>query len=276
MGGGSVSGGQVAPGCSQCATWNASQVPFKIYGNTYYVGTRGLSSLLVETDAGLVLIDGALPESAGLIAGNIRALGFRLEDVKLILNTHVHFDHAGGIAELQRLTGAEVVVSKWSAAVLTKGGVSENDPQYGSLQPVAAVKRVRALREGEAVRLGRTELTPHATPGHTPGGTSWTWPSCEAGKCLEMVYADSISAVSSDGFKYTASEKYPHAIEDFQRSFAFLDTVRCDILVTPHPEASGLWDRLAARQMVDTGACKRLAETGREMLKKRIAAEAER
>ncbi len=95
-----------------------------------------------------------------------------------------------------------------------------------------------------------------------------------------MVYADSISPVSSEGFKYTSSAKYPHAIQDFEQSFAFLDSVRCDVLVTPHPEASGLWDRLAAREqgvtpdpMVDAGACKRLEAIGRENLTKRIASE---
>ena len=271
---------QPSPACSQCALWNAPQVPFHLYGNTYYVGTHGLGSLLIKTDAGLALIDGALPESAPMIASNLRTLGFRVEDVKLIFNTHVHYDHAGGIAALQRMSGAEVVVSQWSAGVLAKGGVSEGDPQYGVLEPVAAVKRVRSLHDGETVRLGEVLFTPHSTPGHTPGGTSWTWESCEAGRCLGMVYADSISPVSADGFKYTSSAKYPHAIEDFERSFTFLDSVHCDVLVTPHPEISGLWERVAARgrgvtpdPLVDPGACKALAAAGRENLRKRIASE---
>ena len=262
--------GQRAIPCASCAVWNATQAPFKIYGNTYYVGPHGLSSLLVKTDAGLVLMDGALPESAGMIAGNIKALGFKVEDVKLVFNTHAHYDHAGGIAELQRISGAEVVVSPWTAKLLRKGGSSEDDAQYGVLEPVAVVKRVRALRDGETVRLGDVVFTPHATPGHTPGGTSWTWESCEVGRCLGMVYADSISPVSAEGYKYTA---HPRAMAEFETSFAFLDGVRCDVLLTPHPEASGLWDRVAAGKVQDAGACKRLAATGREHLKKRAAVE---
>jgi metallo-beta-lactamase class B len=112
---GSVFGQQPASSCSQCPVWNTPQTPFRVYGNTYYVGPHGLSSILVTSDAGHVLIDGAIPESVPQIVANIRSLGFRIEDVKLILNSHVHFDHAGGIAELQRLSGARVVASKSSA-----------------------------------------------------------------------------------------------------------------------------------------------------------------
>ena len=106
--------------CDQCAAWNVAQKPFQVFGNTYYVGLHGLSAILVTSDAGHVLIDAALPESVPQIAANIRTLGFRIEDVKLIANSHVHFDHAGGIAELQKLSGARVVASPWSARVLRK------------------------------------------------------------------------------------------------------------------------------------------------------------
>jgi len=133
---GFLGGQQIPPSCKSCAVWNTPQAPFLIYGNTYYVGPRGLSSILVTSGlitsgAGHVLIDGALPESASQIAANIRSLGFRIEDVKLIVNSHVHFDHAGGIAELQRLSGARVAASPWSAAVMKTGGVA-GQPREGS------------------------------------------------------------------------------------------------------------------------------------------------
>src|ERR1051326_432552 len=102
------------PQCSSCAAWNAPQTPFRIYGNTYYVGPHGLSSILITSDSGHILIDGGLAESAQQIAAHIRELGFRVEDVKLIVNSHVHFDHGGGISELQRLSGAKVAASPWS------------------------------------------------------------------------------------------------------------------------------------------------------------------
>lgn len=174
------------PSCPNCLEWNRPQSPFRIYGNTYYVGPHGLSSILITSNAGHVLIDGGLAESAQQIAANVRSLGFRIEDVKLILNSHVHFDHAGGIAELQRMSGARVVASKWSAAVLKTGGVGRADPQYGVQVGIAPVKHVRELRDGETLRVGGIVMTPHSTPGHTPGGTSWTWKSCEGSVCQNI------------------------------------------------------------------------------------------
>lgn len=266
--------------CANCAEWNKPNTPFRIFGNTYYVGPHGLSSVLIASPAGHVLIDGDLPESAQPIVANIRALGFHIEDVKLIVNSHVHFDHAGGIAELQRLSGARVVASKWSAAVLKQGGPGKGDPQYGILPSIAPVSHVDELRDGESFRVGETIITSHLTPGHTPGGTSWTWKSCEGEICHEMVYADSINPVSANGFKFTTSRDYPQGLADFEKTFAFLEAVPCDILITAHPEVSGLWDRLEAREhgakpdpMVDPSACRQLAEHGRDLLRDRLAQE---
>jgi metallo-beta-lactamase class B len=266
--------------CAQCAEWNQPQTPFRIFGNSYYVGTHGLSSVLITSEAGHVLIDGDLPESAKQIAVNIRSLGFRIKDVKIILNSHVHFDHAGGIAELQRLSGARVVASPWSAAVMRSGGVGRDDPQYGVLIPIQPVENVHNLLDGETFHVGEIAITAHLTPGHTPGGTSWTWKSCEPNLCHDMVYADSLTPVSADGFKFTTSREYPHALDDFEQSFAFLEATPCEILITTHPEMSQLWDRLDMREhgatpdpMIDSGACRKLAEHGRELLRKRIAEE---
>lgn len=266
--------------CPSCSAWNQSQKPFRIFSNTYYVGTHGLSSVLIASKVGHVLIDGDLPQSAQQILDNIRSLGFRVEDIKLIVNSHVHFDHAGGIAELQRLSGARVMASPWSAAVLSKGGIGTGDPQVGVIAPIAPVNNVHELRDGERVRVGEIVMTAHFTPGHTPGGTSWTWESCEANLCREFVYADSITPVSAPGFKFTSSREYPTALADFAKTFAFLESTPCDILITTHPEVSDLWDRVDAREkssktdpLVDPGACRRLAEQGREQLRQRVAIE---
>jgi metallo-beta-lactamase class B len=275
----SASPQQPTPSCGQCAIWSIPQTPFKVYGNTYYVGTHGLSSILIDSGAGLVLIDGTLELSASQITASIRTLGFRIQDVKLILNSHAHYDHAGGIAELQRLSGATVVASKWSAPVLSKGDVAPDDPQYGQLQPIPPVAHVRTLRDGELLQLGNLTLTPHSTPGHTPGGTSWTWQSCEGGHCLNMVYMDSISAVSADGFKYTQRPGLSQ-MQDFEQSLTFLETTPCDILLTPHPENSVLWDRLDKRNqgitpdpIIDPSGCKKFATTARAAVQKRVATE---
>lgn len=271
-----VLGQSKSPSCSQCVEWNQPQSPFKIFGNTYYVGTHGLSAILITSKSGHILIDGDLPESVPLIRASVQQLGFRIEDVKIILNSHVHFDHAGGIAELQRLSGAEVVASEWSAAVMKAGGVSKEDPQYGLISPIRPVRNVKTVRDGETVRVGGSELTAHLTPGHTPGGTSWTWQSCEGNVCHTIVYAESLSPVSAASFRFT---DHPVLLKGFEKSFAFLDSTPCDIVITTHPEASDLWERLAKREhgssdaLVNSGACRQLANHGREQLRKRLEEE---
>lgn len=268
--------------CPSCAEWNAPQQPLRLFGNSYWVGTHGVGSILITSPQGHVLIDGALPESAPAILAHIRALGFRVEDVKLILNSHAHFDHAGGIAELQRATGAQVAASPWSAAALEHGASGPADPQYGVLLSYAPVHDVRIVADGDTLRVGPLALAAHFTGGHTPGGTTWSWRSCEGTRCLDMVYADSQTPVSADGFHYSRSRTYPSAIADFEHGFATLEALPCDVLVTPHPDASGLWQRVAARDagaadaLVDRGACKAYAAAGRERLKRRLASEATR
>ncbi len=265
--------------CPSCAEWNAPHPPLRIHGNTYYVGTNGLSAVLITSPEGHVLIDGGLGESAAPIIEHIRRLGFRIEDVKLILNSHAHYDHAGGIAAFQRASGATVAASPWSAAVIERGISGADDPQYGVLLSYPAATHVRIIGDSEVVRVGPLALMAHFTPGHTPGGTSWSWRSCEQDRCLDLVYADSQTPVSADGFLFTKSTTYPHAIADFERGFAALERPRCDILITPHPSASGLWDRVAARDagnasaLVDQDACRRYAGGARTALATRIATE---
>lgn len=275
--------GAPASSCADCPVWNEPQKPFRVYGNTYYVGPHGLTSILITSKAGHVLIDSALPESVPQIVANIRSLGFRVEDVKLIVNTHVHFDHGGGIAALQRLSGAEVAASPWSVEVLTKSGVGKGDPQFGGISPVALVPRATTLRDGQTLRVGDIMLTAHFTPGHTPGGTSWTWKSCEGKRCLSLVYSDSMTPVSSESFRFSDSREYPTAVQDFGKSFAFLRAAPCDILLTSHPDASKLWQRLEGRQrgvrpdpMVSPKACKELAGRAAEQLRRRLESEKSR
>jgi metallo-beta-lactamase class B len=265
--------------CPPCAEWNAPQRPFRVHGNTWYVGTRGLSALLVTSDAGHVLLDGGLPESAAPIMASIRALGFRVEDVKLVVNSHAHFDHAGGIAALQRASGAEVAALPWSAGTLRAGRSPRDDPQFGILLDFPAVARVRAIAPGDTLRVGTIAMVAHATGGHTPGGTSWSWRSCEGDRCVDVVYADSQSPISADGFLYTRSADYRTGIADFERGFATLERLRCDLIVTPHPGASRLFERVAARDagkadaLVDPDGCRRYAAAARTRLAERVQRE---
>src|SRR6185503_12402360 len=165
--------------CDACDTWGKPREPFHIYGNTWFVG-GGLTSILITSDQGHVLIDGGLTQTAPQIAANIEKLGFRLADVKLILNSHTHYDHAGGIAALQRASGALVAASPRSKLALERGGPMEDDPQFAfgpEHNHFPALKGVRAIRDGETLRVADLAITAHFTPGHTPGGTSWTWTS---------------------------------------------------------------------------------------------------
>lgn len=256
--------------CASCEQWNLPHDPFQIFGNTYYVGTDGLASILVTSNAGHILIDGGLPDSAPVIEANIRALGFDPADVEIILNSHAHFDHAGGLAALQRATGAGVIASPPSAVEIRNGDSRPDDPQYGVLISYPAVDDVRELAFGEPVTLDDLSLTPHSTPGHTAGGTTWTWRVCEESVCMNVVYADSQTPISADGYRFTDRTD----LDSFERGYALLETLPCDILITPHPSASSFWERRGSPDgLVDADACQRYAASARELLARRLEAE---
>lgn len=275
-----VAYGQTPPPCPQCSEWNASQQPFRVYGNTYYVGVHGLASILIAGDRGHILIDGDLAQSVPKIVASIRALGFKVEDIKLIVSSHAHYDHAGGIAQLQRLSGATVAASAWSARVLESGESGSDDPQHGVLPDIAPVSSVKVVKDGQTLHVGRLAIRAHLTPGHTPGGTTWTWKSCEQGRCLQMVYADSLTAAGAPGFHFSHNATYPGVLKDFQKSFATLSRLRCDVLLTPYPEASDLWSRFQKNEhgggdaaFIDPTACRRYVAHAREQLAMRLASE---
>lgn len=256
-----------------------SLAPFRLYANTYYVGTQDASSVLITSNEGHVLIDAGLPESASTIIANIAALGFRIEDVKMIMNSHGHAEHAGGLAELQRRSDALVYASPSSALDLAAGEVGPDDPQYHAAAKFPPVTDMRLARDGNHYTVGPLRLTAHATAGHTPGGLSWSWQSCEGNRCLAMVYADSLEPVSRPGFKFSASSEYPQALADFAHSFEVLEKLPCDVLVSALPQASTLWQRLAAsadkgsEAFVDAGACRAYAAAARAALATRLDSE---
>ena len=266
--------------CDQCKNWNVPQTPFKIHGSTYYVGTTELSSILIAGKDGHILLDGALPQSAPLIAASIRQLGFKVEDIKLILNSHEHFDHAGGLAALQRASGAQVAASPAAAAALERGTVGEDDPQYSATNPTMLQKiaKVRVLKDGETLKVGRLAVTAHFTPGHTPGGTSWAWRSCEGASCANIVYADSINPVSEDGFYFSGNRQQPDRSAAFKRTIDKLAALPCDIIVSVHPGFTDTMDKLARRTpqhntFIDAASCKAYTDFGYTALEKRLARE---
>jgi len=275
--------------CSACAEWNLPRTPFKVFGNTYFVGSMGLSSLLIATDQGLVLIDVALPQSAPLIDANITALGFKATDVKYILTSHAHFDHVGGMRSMQRYTRATVLASRDTARALALGHPVPEDPQFeaasNSQDFPAFTEGVRAMKDGETVRVGSTTITAHYTPGHTPGATTWTWQSCEGARCLNMVYVDSLTAVSNGTYRFTGGGGAPGIVASFRASLRTVAALPCDVLLSTHPSATSMDDKVARRAtagvapgatgdpFVAAGACTTLADRSMKALDERVASE---
>ncbi len=247
--------------------WSTPEKPFHLYGNTWYVGTHGLSAVLITSPQGHVLIDGTLPENAAQIEANIKALGFRLGDVKAILNSHAHFDHAGAIAALAKTSGAKVYASQSSAEEMMAGGDYAEDPQNGEAPHYPKVARVDVVKDGGKVTVGEIEVTAHYTPWHTPGSTTWTWRSCEKERCIDVVYADSITAFTNGVYRYS-DPAHPERVASFRKTFGIIAALPCDLLLSTHTDVSGFFDKVAAHRagakpdpLFDPNACKTFAQS---------------
>ena len=266
-----TSGPLFAVACKDWDEWDKPAPPVRIHANTYLVGTCGISAILITGTEGDVLIDGGTEAGADLIAANIRKLGFRLTDVKFILHSHEHSDHVGGISRLQRLTGAQVIASPAAAKVLTSGVAGADDPQAGMQKPFPAARVDRVIEDGGTVRLYDILLTAVATPGHTPGALSWYWESCGGGVCRSIVYADSLTPVSRDDYRFS---DHPDYLAAYRASIAKVAALNCDILLTPHPSASDMVRRLALAKVENPNACRDYAQSLTKQLDERLAKEA--
>lgn len=268
----SADGAKLTKACKGRDGWAEAAPPAKLFGNTWYVGTCGISAILVTGTDGHVLIDGGLPEAAPLVLANIAAAGFKARDVRWILSSHEHFDHAGALAALQRAIGARVAALPAAAQVLETGEADPEDPQFGGLDAFPAVRVDRHLADGEHVAVGKLSLTAHATLAHAAGSTSWTWRACDEQKqCLTVAYADSASAISAKGYRFT---DHPARVEAVRNGLDRIATLPCDLLVTPHPGASDLFARLSgAAPLVDPAACRTYAATAKARFETRLSEE---
>ncbi len=258
--------------CKDNDEWDKPAPPVRIHGNSYLVGTCGISAILITGKDGHVLIDAGTDKGADLIAANIRRLGFKLQDVKFLLHSHEHIDHVGGMGRLQQLTGAQLVASAIAAAVFETGTPGRGDPQAGMHPPFPTARVDRVIRDKEAVRTGNLMLTAYETKGHTHGALSWQWVSCDGGVCRTIVYADSLSPVSRDNYRFS---DHPGALDAFRRSIAKVAALECDILLTPHPSASDMVNRLAGRApLVNSRGCADYAAALTGRLDERLAKEA--
>lgn len=270
--------------CASCDGWNGPREPFRVFGNTYFVGMAGVSSVLIASEDGLILLDGGLSQSAPAIDAHIRALGFRTGDIKLIGASHEHYDHVGGIAALQRFSGAPVAMSAAGARALAQGEPTSDDPQYAFGRRANAFPRVENLRvvaDGETLTVGSLAITAHLTPGHTPGAVTWSWRSCEGARCADIVYVDSLNPVSAPGFRFTGDASRASQIPAFRRSLERVAALPCDIVIAVHPAAADLDGKLARRAanperdpFIDPDGCRTYAAGLLKRLDARVAEEA--
>ena len=265
------SGPEWAAACGDSTDWEQPAPPVRIHGNTYLVGTCGISAILITGGEGHVLIDAGTEKAADLIADNIRQLGFRLTDIKYLLMSHEHFDHVGGMARLQQLTGATLITSAPAEKVLNTGVPSTDDPQAGMHKPFPAANVGRVVTDGGEVRLRDLSLVAMTTPGHTPGALSWRWESCDGGVCRTIVYADSLSPISRDDYRFS---EHPAYLAAYRASIAKIAGSRCEILLTPHPSASAMKERMTGEQpLFDPAGCRSYAAGLTSKLDERLAKE---
>lgn len=250
----------------QAAGFMGERAPTRVHGNTWLVGTASMNVALIDTGAGLILVDAGLPQTVPQVEANIRAAGFSIRDVKLILSTEPHYDHAGGLAALSRDSGAPVLAGVAAAPVLRAGRSGDEDPQQRTLFAYPAVAKVRAMKHGEQIRLGKVVITAHATPGHTPGSTSWSWRSCADGDCKAAVFVASLTSPTDGTYRYS---DHPDVVARFRQSIAAVRALPCDVMLVGHPSH-------VAGAPPESGVCAWLADKQEAALDQRLASELSR
>ncbi len=260
----------------QFAAMNQPVVPFRVTDDIYYVGASDVTSFLIVTDTGLILTDGGFESTAPQIEANIKTLGFDIAKVKVLMNSHAHFDHAGGLAELKRASGARMLASKADTPVLESGGADDFvDLGPGSRFP--AVKVDATLIDGQTLRLGNAALTIHLTPGHTRGCTSWTMTTHIGGVPHQVLYICSLTVLPL--YSLVKKPSYPGIADDFAHSIATLKSLPCEILLSSHGSFFGLTEKRAKLDAGDKNAfvspatCKTYLDTAEQRYKAALAKE---
>lgn len=251
---------------------NGPQKPFRMIGNLYYVGDSDVTSFLIVTPQGGILIDGGYMATAPRIEHNIRALGFRLHDVKILLNTHAHFDHAGGLAQLQRDTGAEFEAMAGDAPVLAHGG--HGYFYFNNAFP--AIKPNRILHDGDVVSLGRENLRAVLTAGHTKGCTTWTWTTRDHGRMYRVV--DVCSTTVLPGYRLVTHPTYPGIAQDYARTFQRLKQLHCDVFLGAHGSFFSLQEKIRRlgqnpNPFIDPEGYQRYVSRGQAAFEERLSSE---
>jgi len=250
--------------------WIKPTAPVKVGDNLYYVGSEGLAAWLIVTPKGLILIDGPMEQNVAGIEANIKALGFKLSDVEILLNTHAHFDHAAGLAQLKQDTGATLLASAGDKPLLEKGVYpGSEDVAFLRFKPV---KVDAVLKDRDTVTLGGMTLTAHLTPGHTPGCTTWTFPVKIDGVVRKALLWCSTTVAAN---RLTPNPQYPRIVADYRASFVRLAAMKADVFLAPHAEQFGFAEKHAAMAPGGPSPFIDPTELGRRIADSRAAFETE-
>ncbi len=263
---------------TDAARWLEPDAPLRVFAGLGYVGPKRVKQAVIDTGKGLVLIDAGLPEGLPVLRAHLAELGYRIDQVKWLLVTEPHYDHAGAIAAVVRESGAQVYASASAAAALRHGISGDEDPQRASLIAYAQVKAVRVVKDGQRLRLGKVSIAARAMPGHTPGSMGWSWQTCAAASgCARVFFAASLNSLTAGTYRY---RDHPELVDGFRRSIAMLRDEPCDVLLSNHAEHSGADLRAAARRagampdpMRAPGACKAMADKYAALLDAQLSRE---
>jgi metallo-beta-lactamase class B len=226
--------------------WNTPTEPFKMIGNVYYVGTDGLASYLITSPQGHILVDTVMPEATSQIKANIEKLGFKVTDIKYLVNTHAHIDHTGGLAEMKQASGAQMIAGEADKPLL-EGGYYPGAQEDAALA-FPPVKVDRTVREGDTVSVGGVTLTARETPGHSPGCTSWEF-AVKDGDATRSVLIFCSGTVALN--RLVTNPTYSGIVTDYRKTFARAKDMKVDVLLAPHPEMYRMQDK---RAMLSDGA----------------------
>ena len=259
----------------ESAAKNQPQAPFRVAGDIYYVGASDVTSYLIVTPQGMVLLDGGFAETAPMIEKNIATLGFKLTDVKVLLNGHAHPDHAGGLAQLKRDTGASFEAMSEEVVPLEHEG--QGTFYRGDRHLFDSIKVDRVLHDGDTVALGGVTLTAHLTAGHTPGCTSWSMQVTEGGKPYSALFICQLTPLPD---QLLGNPLYPDASQDYARTFQVLQALPCDVFLAEHGSAFDLLGKYARLQahpetdpFVDLAGCKAYLEQSRQAFEAQLKSE---